>query len=498
MMGSLPEQTMQRASEYIEDRLALHYPSNRWNDLEHKITRAAEELGYTDGELFVRHMTSSVFTREQDEILISHLTVNETYFWREPGSFDALVNSVLPGLIRSRHEEKRIRIWSAGCSTGEEPYSIAMALQTVVPQPTEWNISILATDMNPQSLQTAAAGVYGERSFRRSPPWVKQRFFSNNGNGMFTILPAIQRMVHFTYLNLAEAGYPSLLTGTNAMDIIFCRNVLIYFTERRCSQVVRGLFNTLVPGGHLIVSASELSLRSLSQFTPVNYPESVLYRKDTPNETLQQTVLVVEPLAAPQEISSPVDPVTHHPVEKVPAASRTVNKDIPRPENDAALHSVYDTAKELYRQGKYSHVVEVLHEKQLTSDERILLIRTYANQGKLDDAAQLCTKAVAADKLNPGLHYLYATILQEYHRLHEAVTSLQRALYLDPNFVLAQYSLGKIYLMLGNNKSADKCAENVLAILKTCGKDDILFESEGLSAGRFKEMIDASKKRDAL
>jgi len=494
MMDNLSERTMLRASEFIEDRFALHFSADRWSELEHKITRAAKELGYTDGDLFIRHMTSPAVTREQDEILISHLTVNETYFWREPGTFDALVQSVLPALIRTRQEEKRVRIWSAGCSTGEEPYSIAMALQTVIPQPAEWNISILATDMNPRSLQTAAAGVYGQRSFRRSPSWIQQKFFAAGADGMFTVIPELQRMVQFAYLNLAEAGFPSLVNGTNAMDIIFCRNVLIYFTEQRCRQVVHGLFNALVPGGHLVVSASELSLRSLSEFTAVNYPEIVLYQKNVPEKIEQQTMPVHEPITPQRENSQPLVPLSNHGVERTPPHSRAALEVLPVSVRNTGLHPVIDEAREFYQQGKYTNVVEVLQEDHRTSDERMLLIRTYANQGKLDDAVQLCKKAVAADKLNPGLHYLYATILQEHHQLEDAKESLQRALYLDPNFVLAHYSLGKIYQRLGNAKSAAKCAENVLAILETCGNDDILFESEGLTAGRFKEMIDASKK----
>jgi chemotaxis protein methyltransferase CheR len=164
------------------------------------------------------------------------------------------------------------------------------------------------------------------------------------------------------------------------------------------------------------------------------------------------------------------------------------------PEAEIPLHTLprADKALALYVLGKYAEVTEILQHDDLTSEEQILFIRAYANQGELDRALRSCAKAIEADKLNPGLHYLYATLLQENNRLDEAVASLKRAIYLDSNFVLSYYSLGTIYRRLGDVTSAKKCADNVLTILNTCSQDEILFESEGLTAGRFKEMVVAA------
>lgn len=493
MSRLLTEQMLLQASEYIEKNFALNFPKDRWNDLERSIGNAAKELGYSDVELFVRHLTSASLTRGQVEILIPQLTVNETYFWREPGTFDALVHDILPELVRLRQEEKRIRLWSAGCATGEEPYSLAIALQSVIPQLENWNITILATDISPQSLRHAAAGVYDERSFRNSPPGLKEKFFSVTSDGLMVISPAVKRMVTFAYLNLADTVYPSLLNDTNAMDIIFCRNVLIYFTPQRCRQVMNGLFNAIVPGGHLVVSASELSLRSLSDFTAVNYPDCVVYQKKMPSVIEYRTMSVAEP--APQFVVNAQlpDPVISNTKNSIPRHVRKTTDNHRFSEMSAHGQTVHETAVAYYKQGKYSRVAEVLQKEQQTQAEQMLLIRAYANQGMIDKAAEICEKAVMSDKLNPALYYLYATILLEQHRSEEAGVSLKRAIYLDPNFVLAHYSLGKIYQSLGNVSSADKCTEHVMAILQTYGKDDILFESEGLTAGRFKEMIHAAR-----
>ena len=178
MMRPLSHGLLSQFSEFIASRTALHFPRERWNDLERQAVSAAREFGFADTESFIQWLTSSAVSREQIEILASHLTISETYFWREPQVFDALMEHILPQLVRLREGSgKLIRIWSAGCSTGEEPYSIAIALQRVIPDLEKWKITILATDINPRILQKANAGLYGKWSFRNSPPWLKDQYF---------------------------------------------------------------------------------------------------------------------------------------------------------------------------------------------------------------------------------------------------------------------------------------------------------------------------------
>ena len=492
MKHTLPEHTLLYVSEFIADNLALHYPKDRWSNLERNISAAAREFGYTDVEKFVRRIISSPLTREHVEILTTHLTISETYFWREPAAFEALEQSLLPELMRSHQDEKRLRIWSAGCSTGEEPYSIAVALHRVIPQLEDWNITILATDISPTILRRAAAGRYEQRSFRNSPAWLQERYFSPGEKNTFEIIPEIRNMVKFEYLNLADDVYPSSLNDTNAMDIIFCRNVLMYFTEKRCTQVVRGLFNSLVQSGYFVVSASELSLQSLSEFTARNYPEMVLYQKTPKDQKAHQQISFKTAVHTPMVSPWPLSPVNTI-EESEPQLRKIENAILPDVEIPLQIQSTYDKALESYARGNYSDVIGRLENDGQSSEERILLIRAYTNQGRLDKALQACEKAIVADKLNPGLHYLYATILQENNQLDIAITSLQRAIFINANFVLSYYSLGKIYQRLGNIQSANKCTENILTILNTCGQDDILNESDGLTAGRFREIIAAAQ-----
>jgi Methylase of chemotaxis methyl-accepting proteins len=480
MKHTLHPSLLSQLSEFIAAKTALHFPPARWDDLEQKVCSAAKEFGFAGTEEFIRWLLSSPITPGQMDILASHLTIHETYFWREPQVFEALVAQVLPALVRSRENSgRRIRIWSAGCATGEEPYSIAIALCRAIPDLKEWNISILATDINPRILRKAMAGVYGKWSFRNAPPWLIEGYFTCKKDGVFEVLPEIRKMVAFAYINLAEDNYPSSLNNTNAMDIIFCRNVLMYFAPERARQVGQGLFRSLTDGGWLMVGASELSQFLFPQFASVQFPGAIVYRKETGAKRSRSELQI-------PDTSELCFGVVQFPEdEKIQAV---VNELPVRNEHIAVLEQPPQTAG--------LETIEKAIEKALPS--KALSIRALADQGKLPEALALCEEALSSDKLNPGMHYLRAIILQELNRIEEAIVSLKRTLYLDRNFLLAHFALGNIVLRQGKAPASKKHFENVLTLLKENRPEDILPESEGLTAGRFREIIFATMETGAL
>jgi len=492
MREKLPDNRMSQLSEFVAARTALHFPRERWGDLESKAGSAAKEFGFADVDAFIGWLISSPMSREQMEILASHLTIAETYFWREPQVFEALGEWMLPELIRSRENgDRRLRIWSAGCATGEEPYSIAIALRRALPALEKWHITILATDINPRILRRAAAGVYRQWSFRNAPRWLIDGYFHGKKDKAFEILPEIRKMVTFAYLNLAEDIYPSPLNNTNAMDIIFCRNVLMYFEPERARQIGAGLYRSLVDGGWLVVASSELNQRTFPSFQPIHFPGAIVYRKEgakagpladgrltqaafpepirqTPFVSTAKPSVVVPTLAAPTSFEN---------------SKKILASPIRQPERNEDAE-VLDLMEEKSAPG-----VAEKGPKAEAPEATALGVRTLANQGRLAGALVLCDQALTADKLRSDLYYLRAMILQELNRFEEAGVSLKRALYLDPNFLLAHFALGNLALRQGKTRGAKKYFANALALLNSCGQDDILPESEGLTAGRFKEII---------
>jgi len=493
MKHLLSNNTLSRVSLYIVDNLALHFPKERWDDLERNMLSASGELGYKNLEMFSEYIMSSKLTHENVEIMTAYFTNNETYFWREPETFKALEQIILPGLIMEREKEKRIRIWSAGCSTGEEPYSIAIAIQRLIPDLADWNISILATDISPRILQKAKNGTYSQWSFRNSPHWLKDKYFLKQENNKFGIIPEIKNMVKFEYLNLAEDIFASPVNGTNGMDIIFCRNVLMYFSQERVNKTICGFRNSLIDNGHLVVSASELSLLNFHAFNPVYFPGIVLYQKTSAKLKNQFLIPVMEIRQETVEFQIPFEYFNNR-ENKIPTVFQIVTQPIPEPVCPPHVNSIYENALNSYSAGKYQDVIDFLEKDDQTLEEQKLLIRAYANLGKLTEALKSCEKAITCDRIDPYLHYLYAIILQESNQLDESIDSLKRTIYLDSNFALSHYTLGNIYNRLGNIKRTKKCYENVLSILNNRSQDEILPESDGLTAGRLLEIVNASIK----
>lgn len=454
-------------SEFLAAQIGLHFPRERWNDLERGMVAAARELGNQGVEAYVRKLLAEPVEHRQIAFLASHLTVGETYFFRDGNSFAALEQSVFPELIRSRRgSDRRLRIWSAGCCTGEEPYSIAMLLDRMLPEHEQWHISILATDINPQFLQKAEQGEYGEWSFRETPAWIKERYFKSNSQGRFEIHPRIKKMVTFSYLNLADDAYPSLANNTNAMDLILCRNVLMYLTAEHAARIAGHLYCALANEGWLLTSPAEASNSLFSQFEPVYHSGTPFFRKTA------------------DSLSHPVEVTLFAQSEHLAPAFFMSSGGVPDAK-DSPVFMPIPTAPSPEMESQKSPLLQPAD----AAEPLCISARRCANQGNLTEAADWCKQAIAADKLNPLSHYLLASIRQELGQTDAAEQSLKRALYLDPDFVLAYFTLGNLRLSQGRQAEAGRCFENALGLLRQRPLEEIIAESDGLTVGRLNEII---------
>ncbi|MGA2400780.1 MAG: CheR family methyltransferase [Syntrophobacteraceae bacterium] len=505
MASSVSEGTLSRLSAFVASKMGLWFPEERWRDLERGLNSVARELDFKDSEDCVEWLLSSPVKRSHIEVLASHLTVGETYFFRNKKIFQLLEENVLPELIQVRRENgKHVRIWSAGCSTGEEPYSIAILLSRMIPDLGDWNITILATDINPRFLRTAAAGLYRRWSFRDIAPRIEEEFFNKKGDRSLEVLSRIRKMVTFSYLNLVEDTYPSLFNNTNAMDIIFCRNVLMYLVPERARKVVENLHRSLLDGGCLIVSPTELSPQLFPQFAPVSLPGAMIYRKESsssraaghfpcmpPDEPIVPFMPAVEPvpgLDANEKSEAGDAQLIPHETRDLQPATQSLPPGIPLPDD------LYSEALALYEAGCYAHAMgkteSLLSHYPSDAGAMALVARILANSGKLAEALQWCEKAISTDKLKAGSHYLIATIHLELGQTEAATLSLKRALYLDPNFILAYVALGNISRQRHRHRESVKYFENALSLLTGRNPEDILPESEEVNVGRLTEIIE--------
>ena len=486
MTEDISQPVMDRIRKAIDHKMALHFPEERWKNLQRRLLPAAKDLGFDDLESLVRSLEMPDLSIPEIEVLASYLTVGETYFWREPQSFAALEQKILPEIIRKREQgEKRIRIWSAGCSSGEEAYSLAIVLKKNIRDIRDWNVSILATDINSEVLRSAKTGVYGRNSFRNAPKWLVANYFKERKDGKWEVVSEIKKMVTIKHLNLAGDVFPSVLNNTNAQDIIFCRNVLMYFRKERAKEIISKLSNCLVDEGFLIVGLSELSQELFSKFDRVCVSDTTLYQKNRvprinhPEKDRREETTWNPSLAALQDTENGFNTVLFPDGKKEETALTRDRLEQPIGKTEPA-----DTI------GKER---EPDHHRSGTEDE-VAQIKMLADQGDLKNAISECEKAILTNKVEPRLRFLLASILQEVGEWDKAVESLNAAKYLDPDFVLAYYSLANIYVQRGNMKQAKKGFENALTLLKNYKPDEIIPEAEGLTAGRIQEIIQSTLK----
>ena len=266
--------------DFLQLHMGLNFSRRQDRELVQKIGLAANAFGYEDLTVFVEWLLKGLMTERQTGRLASYLTVGETYFFREKKSFDFLEQIYLPGLIRKRYGAgMHLRIWCAGCATGEEAYSLAIVLLQSLPEIHLWNIKILATDINPDFLEKAKRGIYTKWSFRNTSPEFQNRYFTQIGNKEYQILPEIRNLVQFSSLNLAGDSYPSKVNGTDSFDIIFCRNVMIYFSVEYARIITGRFYQSLVNGGVLMVSPVEMSPMISSEFSKIDYAGFTIYQK---------------------------------------------------------------------------------------------------------------------------------------------------------------------------------------------------------------------------
>lgn len=257
----------------IHERTGLFYAENRLDLLADKIRPL---LGGSFGSFmdYYYYLKYDPNGDREWQRLQTALAVNESYFWREVDQILSVATVIVPRLQQDR-PGRPVRIWHAACATGEEPYTMAMAL-TEAGRFLHGPIELLATDFNNEALNVARQGIYRQRSFRGLPPEIFDRYFTTTHDGRTQIDPAIRARVDFRYANLLD---PSIIPSSPSFDVIFCRNAFIYFSEAAIRQVIGQFQKMLTPSGYLFVAAAESLLRITTAFNLVEVGSAFGYQK---------------------------------------------------------------------------------------------------------------------------------------------------------------------------------------------------------------------------
>ena len=270
----------------IEERSAILFDASRERFFAPRVNQYVRESGVQTAAELLRRIRGS--NAEYDRFLENLLT-QETSFFRYPDVFQALERVVLPEVQAKRmwSNPRVLRIWSAGCSTGEEPYSIGITLLEGLSFPDAWEIEILATDISRQALQHAERGVYSARNLASVPPQQLETHFRKSGGG-WQVRPRLRRLISFAQMNLARSVY------VGRMDCIFCMNVLMYFSEERRNELLQRFYDALVPGGIFFLGHSESVKTSPVKFEPAVHGGCQYYVKPTRAAAEQKSAMPVK------------------------------------------------------------------------------------------------------------------------------------------------------------------------------------------------------------
>lgn len=532
----------------VHERSGLIFSPGRRSMVEETIHRVMARAGIRDLLCFAGAVKTESTLRDE---LISELTVGETYFFRESEQLGFIRREVVPSLLRGRPEGRTLRVWSAGCATGEEPYSLAILFYQLG---LSASTRILGTDISPPRLEAARRARYSRWSFRGVPKEVVGAYFNQRG-AYLELAPRLRNAVEFRWLNLAGDRYPSPETGIGELDLVLCRNVLIYFDADTVAAVAERLIDSLSEDGWLFLGAADPPLADIVPCTVVSTGSGLAYRRPgRGGQSWRQRVLplTAEQATSPAPSSSassssplpPPPPLTATPVTSPPEAlspsafppaplpsaaaripassaagvgSGTMPEGAEAPTTASPTPPADDTAAtpgtaaatpaalgwrtELgasYLRGDYQRVTELaarwIGRGCWEGDEEgiwTLWVLALANQGRLEEAGRVCAGGLDRHRLSVELAYLHSVLLAQAGRYVESAIAARRALYLDRGLVMAHLALARALTLQGDRAGARRSLENALRLLSALPEEAVVPASDGRSAASLSDLVRA-------
>ncbi|MGH7440962.1 MAG: CheR family methyltransferase [Polyangiaceae bacterium] len=472
MTGSYVD--LDRFRSFIEGRFGLCL-SEHPDHLTKVVRDRMAATGSRDFAAYDALLTTSAESSKELRAVVEVLTVGETYFFRNGDHFRALVEHAVPGRLREAGGRRPLSVLSAGCASGEEPYTIAILMREHFPELGPSDVTITGVDLNPAAIAKARRARYSPWSLRETTQAVQSRYFRPEGSEA-GLAEEIRGMVEFEERNLFDVDLR--FWASKAFDIVFCRNVIIYFSQEKLGEAIARLSHVLSPGGYLFLGHSE-SLRGMTDdFDLLNTNSTFYYQRRDPSAPRAETStsswtssIDRASWRVRQLTSRPAPPLTSTPDAAPPAGLAVPPSLLPDP--PPSLTATLDLATELYQQERFAEALDRLDAVPpgLRDDVTIQLLRAavLTNQGELKAAEAVCRRVLAVDDRNAGAHYLTALLRDREGDREAAVRHDEMAAYLDATFAMPRLHLGMLARQGGDLPSARRELSRALLLL---GRED--------------------------
>jgi chemotaxis protein methyltransferase CheR len=448
----LPDAEFLRLKALLIRRTGHFYYEDKDDLLWERVGRRLRALGLPGIGAYLDRLQDPARGEAEWAALEAEITIGETFFFRYAEQFAALRDTILPDILARNAATRRLRIWSAGCANGSEPYSLAILLRQMLGDAVaDWRITLLGTDLNDVALESARGAIFSPWALRSMPAEDKARdFLPMPGGRGWQLKPQHRSMVRFQRQNLLDLLSPEAALEMTEFDLVLCRNVLIYFHPEVVLQLVRALAARLVPGGWLLLGHAEPSPAYAEFLDPVSLPGTAAWRRGT--EGLPKP----PPAASPWPAAPPPAATAWAPL--MPPAALAVPPSLPPAPTHATASRPESAEQALHR------------------------ARARADLGDLEGAGQACRQGLEDEPTNAALHFYDALVARARGAAPQAEQAFRRAIALRDDFAMAHYQLGLLLLEQGHASPGRKAIAIAARIAQALPADAPLAEGDGMTA----------------
>lgn len=469
-IASLSQEEFLQFRDFISQESGLYFDTEKIDILKSALGKRLAKQNHSSFQEYYNFLKFHPKGRIEAREFLDLVTIGETYFFRNKHSFDVLMWSILPEIIQRKIQgkDKSICVWSAGCSNGDEAYSIAIAIIETLPDYKDWNISVFGTDLNRQSITRAKEGIYTKKSVSHLPQEYIDKYFQKRGDN-FILDDSIKGMVNFESHNLAKD--PFFLEGMQNLDIIFCRNVTIYFDFETTKRIINSFYNCLSPGGYLFIGHAETLWQVTDKFMPIEFAQAFVYKKELKFREEIKPFIGVPEIGIDEFSFITGFPSADAVDNNAAAASKEAPaKEVKKEKKPAKEEALYKKAVGFIADKDYGQAMQLLDKITENGTDYIpayfAKANIFANQAQYKQAIEELKKIIEVDNLFVEAYYLLGVLFYKTDDLDSAEKQFEKVIYVDQGVELAYYNLGNIYLCQKKLVQAENKFKNALSLLE--------------------------------